>query len=64
MLAGHEILLDAYNTDVRPLCAAIRARNGAARGPVAELRASGYAERSAAARSGSGAAAISAGSPR
>ena len=43
MLAGHEILLDAYNTDVRPLCAAVRARNGAAADPVAELRALGYA---------------------
>jgi L-rhamnose isomerase/sugar isomerase len=42
VLAGHEILLDAYNTDVRPLCAAARTRNGAAADPVAELRASGY----------------------
>ncbi len=52
VLAGHEILLDAYNCDVRPLCAAVRARNGAAANPVAELRASGYAERMAAGRSG------------
>jgi len=64
VLAGHEILLDAYNTDVRPLCAAVRTRKGAAADPVAELRASGYSERIAAARSGSGAAAISGGSPR
>ena len=54
VLGGHEILLDAYNTDVRPLCATVRARNGAAADPVAELRASGYAERAAASRSGSG----------
>ncbi|HEY1516961.1 MAG TPA: TIM barrel protein [Solirubrobacteraceae bacterium] len=59
VLGGHEILLDAYNTDVRPLCATVRARNGAAADPVAELRASGYAERTAASRSGSGEAAIS-----
>ena len=33
VLGGHEVLLDAYNTDVRPLCAerARRARRG--RGP-------------------------------
>ncbi len=55
VLAGHEILLDAYNTDVRPLCAAVRARNGAAADPVAELRASGYAERTGVARSGAAA---------
>ena len=59
VLAGHEILLDAYNTDVRPLCAAVRARNGAAVDPVAELRALGYAERAAATRSSSGESAIS-----
>lgn len=59
MLAGHEILLDAYNKDVRPLCAAVRTRNGAAADPVAELRASGYAERIAAARSAPGEAVTS-----
>jgi L-rhamnose isomerase/sugar isomerase len=50
VLAGHEILLDSYNTDVRPLCATVRARNGAAEDPVGELRASGYAARIAAER--------------
>jgi L-rhamnose isomerase / sugar isomerase len=59
VLAGHEILLDAYNTDVRPLCAAVRARNGAAADPVAELRALGYAEGAAATRSSSGESEIS-----
>ena len=59
VLAGHEILLDAFNTDVRPLCAAVRARTGAAADPVAELRALGYAERAAATRSSSGESAIS-----
>ena len=50
VLGGHEALLDAYRTDVRPLCARARAALGAAEDPVAELRASGYAERVAAER--------------
>jgi L-rhamnose isomerase/sugar isomerase len=50
VLAGHEVLLDAYRTDVRPLCARARAALGAAEDPVAELRTSGYAERVAAER--------------
>jgi L-rhamnose isomerase/sugar isomerase len=45
VLAGHEILLDAYRADVRPQCAAARERLGAAPDPVAALRASGYVER-------------------
>jgi L-rhamnose isomerase / sugar isomerase len=45
VLAAHETLLDAYRTDVRSLCARVRARLGAVEDPVAELRASGYAER-------------------
>jgi len=47
VLGGHEVLLDAYRTDVRPICAAVRAGLGAAEDPVAELRGSGYAERMA-----------------
>ena len=47
VLGAHEVLLDAYRTDVRPLCARVRARLGAAEDPVAELRASGYAARMA-----------------
>jgi L-rhamnose isomerase/sugar isomerase len=47
VLRGHELLLDAYQTDVRPLCAKVRAGLGAADDPVAQLRASGYAERMA-----------------
>jgi L-rhamnose isomerase/sugar isomerase len=43
VLAGHELLLDAYRTDVRPLCAKVRAELGASEDPVAALRASGYA---------------------
>jgi L-rhamnose isomerase/sugar isomerase len=45
VLAAHEALLDAYRTDVRPLCARVRTALGAAEDPIAELRASGYAER-------------------
>ncbi len=50
VLAGHEALLDAYRTDVRPLCARARVELGAAEDPIAALRASGYAERVAAER--------------
>jgi L-rhamnose isomerase / sugar isomerase len=45
VLGGHERLLDAYRTDVRALCAKARTDLGAAEDPVAELRASGYADR-------------------
>jgi L-rhamnose isomerase / sugar isomerase len=47
VLAGHELLLDAFATDVRPLCAKVREGRGAAADPIAELRASGYTERRA-----------------
>ena len=50
VLGGHELLLDAYQTDVRPLCATVRAELGAAEDPVAELRVSGYAASAAASR--------------
>jgi L-rhamnose isomerase/sugar isomerase len=50
VLAGHELLLDAFNTDVRPLCAQVRAQLGAAPDPLSELRASGYLMRRAAER--------------
>jgi L-rhamnose isomerase / sugar isomerase len=50
VLGGHETLLDAFRTDVRPLCARARAQLGAAEDPVAALRASGYVERTAADR--------------
>ena len=50
VLGGHEVLLDAYKTDVRPLCASARAALGAADDPIAALRASGYAARVAAER--------------
>ena len=46
MLGGHEVLLDAYRTDVRPLCAKV-ARRRAARPRTRSRahRASGYVER-------------------
>ena len=50
VLRGHELLLEAFGTDVRPLCAKVRAGLGAAENPIAELRASGFAERRAAER--------------
>ena len=50
VLLGHEILLDAYRGDVRPICAQARAELGAAEDPVTELRRSRYAERIAAQR--------------
>jgi L-rhamnose isomerase/sugar isomerase len=45
VLAGHEVLLDAYKTDVRPACAEARAALGAAEDPIRALRESGYADR-------------------
>jgi L-rhamnose isomerase/sugar isomerase len=55
VLGGHEALLDAYRTDVRPLCAKVREELGAAADPVAALRSSGYVERVTAERGGAGA---------
>jgi L-rhamnose isomerase / sugar isomerase len=54
VLAAHQVLLDAYRTDVRELCARVRRRMGAAEWPLAELRSSGYQERMAAEREPSG----------
>jgi L-rhamnose isomerase/sugar isomerase len=45
VLGGHELLLDAFSSDVRPLCARVREQLGAAPDPITELRASGYRER-------------------
>jgi L-rhamnose isomerase / sugar isomerase len=50
VLRGHELLLEAYKTDVRPQCARMRAGLGAAEDPIKALRGSGYAERVAAER--------------
>ncbi len=45
VLLAHRLLLDAYNTDVRPLCAQVREGLGAAVDPIATFRESGYAQR-------------------
>jgi L-rhamnose isomerase/sugar isomerase len=50
VLGGHEVLLDAFSSDVRPACAAARAALGAAEDPIKTLRESGYARRVAAER--------------
>jgi L-rhamnose isomerase/sugar isomerase len=54
-LRGHRILMQAYETDVRPLCAKVRVDKGAAADPVAALRESGYVETKASERAGDGA---------
>jgi len=45
VLGGHEALLDAYKTDVRPALARARVVLGGAADPIAELRSSGYVEK-------------------
>jgi L-rhamnose isomerase / sugar isomerase len=50
VLGAHQVLLDAYKTDVRPLCARVRRSSGGAEDPIAELRP--YVERIAAEREG------------
>jgi L-rhamnose isomerase/sugar isomerase len=52
ILAAYRILLDAYHTDVRPLCAKIRGDLGAEADPIGAFRASGYQERIAEQRIG------------
>jgi L-rhamnose isomerase / sugar isomerase len=50
VLGGHEVLLDAYRSDVRPLCAKVRAERNAAEDPVAALRSGDWMQRAIAAR--------------
>jgi len=57
VLGGHRVLLDAFRTDVRPLCAKVRADLDASPDPVSAFRDSGYADQVAAARVGGEAAA-------
>jgi L-rhamnose isomerase/sugar isomerase len=45
VLAGHRILMDAYETDVRPLMARVREEAGAAADPQMAFANSGYQER-------------------
>jgi L-rhamnose isomerase/sugar isomerase len=42
VLSAHRLLLDAYATDVRPLCAKVREDLGASADPVSAFRESGY----------------------
>ena len=42
VLEANRILLGAFSTDVRPLCAKVRSDLGAAKDPIADFRASGY----------------------
>ena len=52
VLGAHGVLMDAYNTDVRPLLAELRAEQGLDPDPMAAHAASGYAEKIAAERIG------------
>lgn len=45
VLAAHRVMLDAVNTDLRPLCAKAREDLGASPDPLSSFRSSGYAER-------------------
>ncbi len=42
VLAAHRIFLDAYATDVRPMCARVREDLGASADPIADFSSSGY----------------------
>jgi L-rhamnose isomerase / sugar isomerase len=50
VLGGHETLLDAFRTDVRPLCAKARAALGAPEDPVAAFRSGDWQQRAVAQR--------------
>jgi L-rhamnose isomerase/sugar isomerase len=50
VLGANRILVDAFSSDVRPLCAQVREGLGASADPIGAFRASGYAERAAQAR--------------
>ncbi len=50
VLAAHQLLLGAYATDVRPLCAKVREDLGAASNPIIAFKESGYAQKVAAER--------------
>jgi L-rhamnose isomerase / sugar isomerase len=45
VLGAHRTILDAYATDVRPLCARVREDLGGASDPITTLEESGYAEK-------------------
>ena len=52
MLGANAILMDAYNTDVRPMLADLRREMGLDEDPIAAYARSGYFERIAADRVG------------
>src|SRR5690606_3819997 len=52
VLGAHAVLMDAYDTDVRPLVAQVRQDMGLDPDPVAAYAASGYAEKIASERVG------------
>jgi L-rhamnose isomerase/sugar isomerase len=52
VLGAYEVLMDAYNTDVRPLLAELREEQGLDPNPAAAYRASGWREQSVAQRVG------------
>ena len=52
MLGANAVLMDAYNTDVRPLLAELRGEHGAGPRPGRRLPRSGYAEKIVAERVG------------
>jgi L-rhamnose isomerase/sugar isomerase len=45
VLVAHRTLLDAYGTDVRPLCAKVREDLGGSTDPIADFHKSGYLEK-------------------
>jgi len=47
VLGAHRTLIDAYSTDVRPLCAKAREDMGAVADPIGAFEQSGYAEKAA-----------------
>ena len=52
VLGAHRVLLDAFQTDVRPLTAKVRRDLGGAEDPIAAFRASGYAAQTKTDRAG------------
>ncbi|MBO3083208.1 L-rhamnose isomerase [Cellulomonas fengjieae] len=52
VLGAHGVVMDAYNTDVRPLLAQLRESQGLDPDPIAAYKASGYAEKIVAERVG------------
>lgn len=45
VVSAHRIMLDAYSTDVRPLCAKVREDLGGSADPISAFRSSGYLQR-------------------